>query len=329
MNRTRSCQNAVLLVGWLGLSVSLRAQTYDTPPFNFDRSTDRGYVDSLLQATRTRLVSLDRLRPTAAVDTARMEYLQFMAYVHYSGMVHRDSTLLVATYLVRMAERKKDVKYQIKGLLLTERYYRSFRTNYPQAINLNYRLLSLIETSPHVYAMYYWRIYRNLGNVSMALGEYAEAVAYMQQSIAWFGKDKKIDPVHLASLHQYLAAAYKQQPQLDKAETHFLLAWKLLNQSKASISNKAYLTNDIGRLYNRQQKPAQAVPYLRQSVAYWAQINAPMSQADALADLAESYLNLGRYAEAIDTATKALAQNQQFPTPMLTAYSVLTNAYEH
>ncbi|GAB3221586.1 tetratricopeptide repeat-containing sensor histidine kinase [Spirosoma arcticum] len=325
----RSFQKVGLLLGWLGLPVSLQAQHYDTPPFNFDRSTDQVYVDSLLRATRTRLLGLDQLRPTPTVDTARMEYLHFMAYVHYSGMAHRDSALLVANHLIRMAERKKNVKYQIKGLLLTERYYRSLRTNYPQAINLNYRLLSLIETSPQVYAMYYWRIYRNLGNVSMSIGEYGDAVAYLQQSIAWFDKDKKIDPVHLASLHQYLATAYKQQPQLDKAETHFLLAWKLLNQSKASISNKAYLTNDIGRLYNRQQKPAQAVPYLSQSVAYWAQLNAPMPQAVALADLAESYLGLGRYAEAINTATQALGQNQQLPTPMLTAYSVLINAYEH
>ena len=315
-------------MGWLGISVSLQGQSYDTPPFNFDRSMEQGYVDSLVQATRTRLVRLNVLRPTPVVDTARMEYLDFLAYVHYSGMVHRDSALLVANQLIRLAERKKNVKYKIKGLLLSERYYREFRTNYPQAIKLNYRLLSLIDTSPTLYAMYLWRIYRNLGKISTSIREYDEAVSYLQNSIDWFDKDRKIDPAHLASLHQYLADAYKGQQKLDKAETHYLLSWDLLNKTEASISNKAYLINDIGLLYNSQQKFSLAIPYLKQSVAYWEQLKAPLPQADALADLAESYFGLGQYTQAIATAKEALAKNQKVYAPMLTAYSVLIKTYE-
>lgn len=325
----KSLQKAILLVGWLGAGGPLQAQRYDTPPFNFDRSMDRVYVDSLLRATRARLLGLDQLRPTPAVDTARFEYLHFLAYVHYSGMVHRDSALLVANHLIRLAGHRKNVKYQIKGLLLTERWYRDVRTDYPQAIKLNYKLLSLIDTAPGVYAMYYWRIYRNLGKISSAIGEYGEAVAYLQKSIAWFDKDQRIDPVHFASLHQYLADAYKRQRQFGPAETHYLLAWDLLNKCNPSISNKAYLTNDIGQLYNSQQKFAQAIPYLNQSVAYWQQLNAPLPQADALADLAGSFLGLGQYAGAIATAKEALARNQKVYAPMLTAYAVLISAYEH
>lgn len=323
-------RNIGLLVAWLGVSVSLQAQRYDTPPFNYDRSMDHHYVDSLLRATRTRLLGLDRLLPTPTVDTARMELLHFVAYVYYSGMAQRDSALLVANQLVRLAERKKNTKYQIKGLLLTERYYRDVKLNYPQAIKMNYRLLSLIDTSPAVFSMYLWRIYRNLGHISNSIGEYAEAVMYMQKSIDWFEKDKKISPIHLANLHQFLANAYKNQQELTKAEVHYLLSWKLLNQQRgASISNKAYLTNDIGQLYNSQHKFAQAVPYLKQSVAYWGQLNAPLPQADALADLAGSYLGLGQYAEAIATANEALAKNHKVHAPMLTAYSVLITAYQH
>lgn len=319
----------LLLLAWLGVSAPLQAQNYDTPPFNFDRSTDARYVDSLLRATRTRLLALDRLRPTPAVDTARMELLHFTAYVQYSGLAHRDSALLVATHLVRQAERKRNVKYQIKGLLLAERCYRAFRTNYPQAIHLNYRILALIETAPPVYGLYLWRVYRNLGNISNSIGEYDEAVAYLTKSLDWFGQDKKSDPEHLACLHQYLADAYKRSQRLDQAETHYLLAWNLLNRGQASISNKAYLTHDIGRLYNRRQQPARAVSYLHQSVAYWEQLKAPLPQADALADLAESYLELGRYTEAIATAKEALAKNQKVHATTLTAYSVLTKTYEH
>ncbi len=326
----KSHQKIALLIGWLVASVSVQAQHYDTPPFNYDRSMDQGYVDSLLGATRTRLLGLDRLRPTPTVDTARMEFLHFMAYVHYSGMAHRDSALLVANRLIRLAEHKKNSKYQIKGLLLTERYYRDVRIDYPQAIKLNYRLLSLIDTSPTVFGMYLWRIYRNLGRISGSIGEYGEAVTYLQKSLALFGKDKKISLVHLADLHQSLANAYKGQQQLTQAETHYLLSWDILNrQADVSISNKAYLTNDIGLLYNSQQKFAQAVPYLNRSIAYWAQLNAPLPQADALADLAGSYLGLGQYAEAIATAKEALRKNQKVRVPMLTAYSVLIAAYEH
>jgi signal transduction histidine kinase len=178
--------------------------------------------------------------------------------------------------------------------------------------------------------MYFWRIYRNLGDISSCIGEHSEAVAYLQKSITWFDKDKKIDPVHLADLHRLLANAYKGQQQLTKAETHYLVSWDLLNkQKKASISNKAYLTNDIGQVYNSQQKFSQAIPYLVQSIAYWKQLNAPLPQADALADLAVSYLGLNQYTEAITTAKEALAKNQKIPAPMLTAYSVLIKAYEH
>jgi two-component system NarL family sensor kinase len=326
----KSFQKLVLLFNCLITFASVQAQSYYTPPFDFDRSMDEKYVDSLLQATRIRVNGLDRMRRTATVDTARMEYLHFMAYVHYSGMAHRDSALLVANHLIRLAERGKNIKYQIKGLLLTERYFRDFKTNYPQAIKLNYRLLSLIETAPEVYAMYFWRIYRNLGQISISIGEYSEAVGYLQKSIDWFGKDKKIDPVHLAELHRILANAYKGQPQLNEAETHYLLAWSLLNQlGKVSISNKAFLSNDIGQVYNSQQKFAQAIPYLKQSIAYWEQLRAPLPQADALADLAVSYLGLHQYATAIATAKEALAKNQKVYAPMLTAYSVLISASEH
>ena len=323
-------QRVVLLISWLGSSASLLAQRYYTPPFDFDRSMDRAYVDSLLKTTRIRLLGLDRLRPAPTVDTARMEYLHFMAYVHYSGMAHRDSALLVANYLIHLAERKKNIKYQIKGLLVTERYYRDVKTDYPRAIKLNHRLLSLIETTPEVYALYFWRIYRNLGHISSSIGENGEAVTYLQKSIAWFGKDKKIDPVHLSDLHRILANAYKGQQQLAKAEIHSLRAWDILNQQpRVSISNKAFLTNDIGLVYNLQQKFTQAIPYLKQSVAYWEQLNAPLPQADALADLAVSYLGLKQYDEAIANAKEALAKNQKVHAPMLTAYSVLMNAYEH
>jgi signal transduction histidine kinase len=326
----KTLSNLMLLMGWLAMGSSLQAQSYDTPPFNFDRSTNQAYVDSLLQATRLRLAGLDRLRPTSTVDTARLEYLHFLGYVHYSGRFHRDSALVVANHLLRLAERKKNVKYQIKGLLQIERFYREIRSNYPQAIQLNYRLLSLIETNPDVFAMYFWRIYRNLGHISSLIGQYGEAVTYLQKSIAWFDRDKKIDPIHLSDLHRSLANAYTGQQELNKAETHYLLAWNLLNQQPSvSVSNKAFLTNSIGQVYNSQQKFAQAIPYLTQSVAYWEQLNAPMPQADALADLAVSYIGLGRYAEAIMTAQDALSKNQKVHAPMLTAYSVLVRAYEH
>ena len=80
----KSFQKFLLLLGGLAGSASLQAQNYDTPPFNFDRNMERGYVDSLLRRTRTRLLYLDRLRPSPSVDTARLELLHFMAYVHYS-----------------------------------------------------------------------------------------------------------------------------------------------------------------------------------------------------------------------------------------------------
>lgn len=318
----------VLFGGMLCLALPLAAQHYDTPPFNFDRSTNRGYVDSLLRATRARLVGLNRFSPSPRLDTARLELLHFVAYVQYNGS-RRDSALQSATHLVRFAESKANVKYQIKGLLLTERYHRNVRSDFPQALRLNYRLLALVESAPARYERYFWRVYRNLGGISTAIGEYEEAATYLRKSLAWFDREDKHDVPSRADLHQHLAESYLQLGRLDSAETHYLRAWGLLQRSGAALSNRAFLSNDIGQLYNRQQKPAQAVPYLRQSAAYWAQLNASMPQSDALADLSESYLSLKQYPEAIETAKLALAKNQKVHATLLTAYSVLIRAYEH
>ncbi|MFC5409305.1 tetratricopeptide repeat protein [Larkinella bovis] len=326
----KSFQKVILLLAGLGVFGFARAQRYDTPPFDFDRGMDRRYVDSLLQATKNRLRDLDRLPPSPTVDTARMEFQCFIATVHFNGMAHRDSALLKASQLVQVAERKRNIKYQIKGLLLIERYYRVYKIDYPQALKLNYRLLALIESAPATYGLYFWRIYRNLGHINSSIGEFSEAVGYLQKSIVWFEKDKKIDPVHLSDLHRLLAEAYKRQQQLDKAEKHYVISWEVLNQQpKVALSNKAFLSNDLGQIYNSQRKFSQAVPYLKQSVAYWGQLNSPLPQADALADLAVSYLGLNRYPEAIACAKEALSKNQKVYAPMLTAYSVLVEAYQH
>ena len=55
--------------------------------------------------------------------------------------------------------------------------------------------LSLIDTALPRYGLYLWRIYRNLGTISTAIGEHGEAVSYLQKSIVWFDEDKKIDPL--------------------------------------------------------------------------------------------------------------------------------------
>lgn len=318
-----------LLLAGLLLSGALPAQQFATPIFNFDRSKDPVYVDSLLRLTRARLLTLQRLRPSPAVDTARLEYLHFLATVQYSDVARRDSALLVGQELIRLAEQKRNLRYQVRGLLLIERYYRTFRIDYSKALGLNYQLLMLLERAPTQGDRYRWRVYRNIGNISTALGEYGEAVTYLRKSLSWFERDPKKDTIHLADLHQHLARAHEEQNQLDEAETHFLLSWKLLNQCRAFLSNKAYATNEIGRLYNRLHQPARAVTYLRQSVAYWNQLHAPLPQADALADLAEALLALGQYPEALHTAQEALAKNQTVYAPMLTAYGVLIRVYEH
>lgn len=318
----------LLLTGWLGALGTLQAQRYDTPPFNFDRSLDQHYVDSLLRATRLRLLNLNRFRQTPTVDTARMELLHFIAYVHYSGKTHRDSSLMLANQLIQLAQRHRNIKYQIKGLLLTERYYRAVKGNYPQAIRLNYRLLSLVESTPDRYGLYVWRIYRNLGNISLSIGEPDEAVTYFGKSVAWFDRDNPDDLLNLADLHQSLGNACVELQRYDRAESHFLRSWKVLNRAKAPASNKAYLTNDLGRLYNLQQKPAQAVPYLKQAVAYWQRMGANLPESDALADLAEAYLSLRQYDEAIAAARQALDKNKKVHVTILTAFSVLVRAYE-
>lgn len=314
--------------GALGLCAPLRAQDYNTPPFNFDRSMDRVYVDSLLGATRARLAGLNRFSPSPRLDTARMELLHFAATVEYNGS-RRDSALRSATQLLQLAESKANAKYQIKALLLAERYHRAVRSDFPQALRLNHRLLALVETNPARYGRYYWRIYRNLGGISTALGEHEEATSYLRQSLATFDREDPHDQPSRADLHQHLAEAYLRLDRLDSAETHYLHAWGLLQNGRAALSNRAFLSNDIGQLYNRRHQPARAVPYLRQSAAYWARLNAPMPESDALADLSESYLALGRYPEAIETARLALAKNQKVHATLLTAYAVLIRAYEH
>ncbi|WP_128545250.1 tetratricopeptide repeat-containing sensor histidine kinase [Larkinella soli] len=318
----------LLLIGFLLLTGSSRAQIVLTPPFNFDRATDRVYVDSLLNKTRERISDLNHFRPSPVVDSARLEYLHFLAYVLYSGSRYRDSSLTATNQLIRLAEQKKNIKYQIKGLLLAERYYRVSRNSPPESIRINYRLLSLVETDPAQYDRFRWRIYRNLGSVSMMLDEYEEAATYYGKGIEWFDKDPAGDFINRADLHRNLANAFLHRSRLEEAEKQYLTAWQVLHREPAPLSNKAYLSNDLGQLYQRQKKPALAIPYLKQSVSLWGQLKAPMPQSDALADLAAAYLDIQQYDEAIAAARQALDKNSRVHITILTAYSVLVRAHE-
>ncbi len=90
----------------------------------------------------------------------------------------------------------------------------------------------------------------------------------------------------------------------------------------------AYLSNDPGRLYIAQHKPAVAVWHLKKAIAYWGKLNSPMPQFDALADIAGAYVALGQLDEAIGSAKQSLAQNKTVFAVRLTALSALVRAYE-
>ncbi|MBO0934552.1 tetratricopeptide repeat-containing sensor histidine kinase [Fibrella aquatilis] len=314
------------LLLWLG-TTTLKAQSYQTPLFNFDRGAERSYVDSLLQLSRQQVRLIGQLPATPTADTARMEWLHFMATVYHNSYSRRDSSRLVANQLAQLAQRKHNIKYQLKALQLLERYHRSAGDKFAEAIRLNFQMLALIEANPPLASMYTWRIYRNLGKINTSLDQRADAITYLLKSLAWFGKDPRGEQNQLADLHQSLANVYLKDNRLAEAETHFIESLQHVDSQHGNLSSLAYLSNDMGRLYLAQHKPAVALQHLEKAIAYWGQLNSPMPQSDALADIAQAYVALGKPDEAIAHAKQALAQNRVVFAVRLTALNTLVAAY--
>ena len=312
----------------LGATTTLNAQSYKTPPFNFDRGAERTYVDSLLHLSRQQIRGIGQLPASHTADTARLEWMHFMATVYYNSYSRRDSSLVVANQLTLLARQKQNTKYQLKALQLRERYYRSAGDKFAEAIRLNFQMLKLIESNPPLATMYTWRIYRNLGKINGILDQRPEATTQLLNSLAWFGKDPTGEKNQLADLHQSLGNVYLLRGDLDSAEAHFTTALGYVDNRHGELSSLAYLANDLGRLYMAQHKPAVAVLHLKKAIAYWGQLNSPMPQSDALADIAGAYVALGQPADAIASAHQALAQNKVVFAVRLTALSALVRAYE-
>ncbi|MBO0937646.1 tetratricopeptide repeat protein [Fibrella sp. HMF5335] len=317
-----------ILLFLLGAATTLNAQSYKTPTFNFDRGAERTYVDSLLHLSRQQVWLIGQQPASPTADTARMEWLHFMATVYHNSFSRRDSSRVIARQLAQLAQRKRNIKYQLKALQLLERYYRSAGDQFTEALRLNFQMLKLVENNPPLANMYTWRIYRNLGKINTSLDQHAEAVMHLLNSLTWFDKDPRGEQNQLADLHQSLANVYLLQGKLTDAETHFIKALARLDNQHGSLSSLAYLSNDLGRLYIAQHKPAVAVAYLKRAIMYWGQLSSPMPQSDALADIAEAYVALGQPDDAIANAKQALAQNKVVFAVRRTALAALVGAYQ-
>ena len=297
-------------VGLLLTGQTAGAQSYETPAFDHDRAADRAYVDSLVRATKRRLLTLDKLPKTPCADTARLELMTFVGTVHRSGIFHRDSSLLLARQVIGLAGRKGNIKYQIKGLMLAEIYQRSIVYNFPEAVRLNYRLLQLAERDTVLFESYRRRVYRNLGKVCAKIGQFNEAIRYLTKAVTLLHRSPTPDPLTLADLYQSMAGTYVGQQKLAEAETYYGRALDLARTQKGGQTSIAFLLNDLGRLHFGLKNYPKAAAYLTEAATCWEGVKNTLPQANTLADLATVQLAMGQPNEAIRQATRALALNQ-------------------
>lgn len=303
-------------------------QSCETPAFDHDRASERAYVDSLIQATKRRLLALDKLPKTPRTDTARLELMTFVGTIHRSGVFHRDSSLLLARQVIDLARQKGNIKYQIKGLMLAEIYQRSIVYNFPESVRLNYRLLRLAECDTVLFEGCLRRVYRNLGKVCGKVGQFDEAIRYLTKAITLLHRSPQPDPITLADLYQSMAGTYVDQQKLAEAETYYGQALDLVRTHKGGQTSIAFLLNDLGRLHFRLKNYPKAATYLTEAATCWEGVKNTLPQANTLADLAEVQLAMGQPTEAIRQATRALALNRSGFAIKSTAYATLAGSYE-
>ena len=166
-----------------------------------------------------------------------------------------------------------------------------------------------------------------LGNASQALGQYQQAIDYLQQALAI--KREIGDRNGEANALIGLGLAYYSLGQYQQA-IDYLQQALAITQEIGDRHGEANALINLGQVYRALGQYQQAIDYLQQALAIKREIGDRNGEAYSLLGLGATYFALGQYHQAIDYLQQVLAITREIGDRNGEAYSLLGlgTAYE-
>jgi tetratricopeptide (TPR) repeat protein len=148
------------------------------------------------------------------------------------------------------------------------------------------------------------RALANLGLVHRRLGHFPEAIEYYEQARVVFREIG--DRVGEAHAFTFLGVVHELTGRFEEAAAHHGQAL-ILCRELGDRTGEAYALGNLGIVHQRMGQYGRAVDHLNQTLALCLQLGNRFGEGHALTDLGVVYGQLGRHAEAVDHHRRALA----------------------
>nr|WP_223860758.1 histidine kinase [Spirosoma validum] len=319
----------LVALGWWPFSS--QAQFQPLPKLSINRRADGAYMDSLAQLAKRQYHALSKMPHTVQHDTLRFQALYYLGGLYKWWYSRRDSTLHFSNELINQARQSRNIYFIVNGKLLQEEYYRNGALNTPQALRLNFEMLSLLPKT-NLYDGLRYRINMNLGDLYSITKDYTNALHYLDQAhqLLLHGLPNVgangITALR-GAIEQHIGAVYKQQDNFVESEKHYVAAEKLLGDY-ASESSRAFVYDDLGELYLKYKRYEQALHYAKKAEAIWDHIKTP-AESHSWGTLACVYAGLGQDEQAVHYAQQVLGLPQPNKFIREQAYMALYQVAEH
>ena len=151
------------------------------------------------------------------------------------------------------------------------------------------------------------RTLSNLGNVRQNQGALEEALIAYGQALAELGKTAAW--VEVLKVEYNISVLHFVREEYAAAEQSLRAAYRSLSGQPpgSGVMLRAYVCHSLGSAILKQGRPAEAEPFLRQSLAAWATIGDELNRANSLGALGEALAGQGQrvaacasYGEAVD-----------------------------
>lgn len=149
-------------------------------------------------------------------------------------------------------------------------------------------------------------VYHQRGDVYFAAGNYAAALAALEQAAALYSGSH--DEVNLGAVYNSVGRVYRAHGQLKTALEYQLKALALHERSTQSFLTMQSL-NAVSAVYQMLDEPAQARTYIERALAVAEQTGSPRIQDFLRANLANILSSLGEYGRAVELFQGVIDRN--------------------
>lgn len=325
-------RTAYMVVLFFCLSINGQAQKRLLPIFSVDRRMDEHYMDSLSRLAWQQYNQANTARPlTLRNDTLRLQALYYLGRLYNWWPNRRDSTLYFGRELTRKAHDRNNIEYQVKGILLNEFYYHYIRSDYPEALRLNYQAKTILRKARQDPKLG-WRFELNLGELYVISGDYDNALTFLNRAKLLIVKGSGLNPqftaAYQADIEQKIGFLYDRQSNHIESEKHYLEAEKLLANG-GSKTNFGFVYEVLSSLYLTTGQYQKALIYAQKAEPLWESIDRPNSITNNWSILAIGYAATGQNELAFSYANKVLNHKQAIQAARRRAFLALQKAYEN